>query len=359
LLAVVDAVCGEGTMFRNLKYHVRRCHLIALCASLLSFVVAGAAHAQTKVRFTLDWIPGSTHAPFLIALQNGYYKTEGLDVSIDRGKGSAEVVRQLASGVYDIGFPDINVLMDFDSKNPAQSMPIVMMGHEQAPAAIVVLKSSGITAPKQLEGKTLGSAANDSTFKLFPIFAKLNDIDASKVRIQFIEPALREALLARKTVDAIPGQIFNAILELKAKGVKEDDVAYFMYKDYGLDIYGNGVAVSPTFLKEHPDAIKAFLRATIKGARDMVRDPELAVQAALKTEPLLNPDIERERLKLALACCILTKTVTEHGYGGMDQARLKKSIGIISQGYGLPRQPSPEEMYDPSFLPPEQERMLK
>jgi NitT/TauT family transport system substrate-binding protein len=91
----------------------------------------------------------------------------------------------------------------------------------------------------------------------------------------------------------------------------------------------------------------------------MVRDPELAVQAALKTEPLLNPDIERERLKLALTCCILTKTVTEHGYGGMDQARLKKSIGIISQGYGLPRQPSPEEMYDPSFLPPEQERMLK
>jgi NitT/TauT family transport system substrate-binding protein len=346
-------------MFRNLGCHMRRYRLILVPVALLALLLPHALHAQTKIRFTLDWIPGSTHAPFLIALQTGYYKAEGLDVSIDRGKGSAEVVRQLASGVYDIGFPDINVLMDFDSKNPAQSMPIVMMGHEQAPAAIVMLKSSGITAPKQLEGKTLGSAANDSTFKLFPIFAKLNGIDASKVTIQFIEPALREALLARKTVDAIPGQIFNAILELKAKGVKEEDVAYFMYKDYGLDIYGNGIAVSRGFLKDHPEAVKAFLRATIKGARDMVRDPELAVQAALKTEPLLNADIERERLKLALACCILTKTVMEHGYGGMDQARLTKSIGIISQGYGLPRQPSSEEMYDPSFLPPEQERMLK
>ncbi len=322
-------------------------------------VLTGAAHAQTKIRFTLDWIPGSTHAPFLIAQQNGYYKAEGLDVSIDRGKGSAEVVRQLASGVYDIGFPDINVLMDFDSKNPGQAMPIVMMGHEQAPAAIVFLKSSGISEPKQLEGKTLGSAANDSTFKLFPIFAKQNGIDISKVTIQFIEPALREALLARKTVDAIPGQIFNAILELKAKGVKEQDVGYFMYKDYGLDIYGNGVAVSRAFLNEHPDAVKGFLRATIKGARDMVRDPELAVAAALKMEPLLNPDIERERLKLALACCILTKTVVEHGYGGIDMARLKKSIGIISQGYGLPREPSAEEMFNASFLPPESERLLK
>jgi NitT/TauT family transport system substrate-binding protein len=328
-------------------------------AALLLLALAGAVHAQTKIRFTLDWIPGSTHAPFLIALQNGYYKAEGLDVSIDRGKGSAEVVRQLASGVYDIGFPDINVLMDFDSKNPAQAMSIVMMGHEQAPAAIVFLKSSGITAPQQLEGKTLGSAANDSTFKLFPIFAKLNGIDASKVTIQFIEPALREALLARKTVDAIPGQIFNALLELKAKGVKEDDVAYFMYNGHGLDIYGNGVAVSRAFLAEHPDAVKGFLRATIKGARDMARDPELAVQAALKTEPLLNPDIERERLKLALACCILTKTVIEHGYGGIDPERLKKAIGIITQGYGLPREVSSEEIFNGSFLPPEQERKLK
>jgi NitT/TauT family transport system substrate-binding protein len=346
-------------MFRNLSCNVRCCHLVPVWAALLTYIVASTAHAQTKVRFTLDWIPGSTHAPFLIAQQSGYYKAEGLDVSIDRGKGSAEVVRQLAAGVYDMGFPDINVLMDFNSKNPAQAMQILMMGHEQAPAAIVFLKSSGIKEPKQLEGKTLGSAANDSTFKLFPIFAKLNGIDTSKVTIQFIEPALREALLARKTVDGIPGQIFNAILELKAKGVKEEDVAYFMYKDYGLDIYGNGVAASRAFLNDHPDAVKGFLRATIKGARDMVRDPELAVQAALKMEPLLNPDIERERLKLALGCCILTKTVLEHGYGGMDAARLKKSIGIISQGYGLPREPAADEMYNASFLPPGQERLLK
>ena len=83
------------------------------------------------------------------------------------------MVRQLASGVYDMGYPDINVVMDFDSKNPAQAFPVLMMGYEQAPAAIVTLKSSGITEPKQLEGKTLGSAANDFTFKLFPIFAKI------------------------------------------------------------------------------------------------------------------------------------------------------------------------------------------
>ena len=117
------------------------------------------------------------HAPFFIALYKGYYKAEGLDVSIDRGKGSAELVRQLASGVYDMGYPDISVVTDFDSKNPDKGFPVLMMGYEQAPAAIVFLKSSGITTPKQLEGKKLGSAANDATFKLFPIFAQHAGID--------------------------------------------------------------------------------------------------------------------------------------------------------------------------------------
>jgi NitT/TauT family transport system substrate-binding protein len=317
-----------------------------------------AATAQTKVRFTLDWIPGATHGAFLIALQKGYYKAEGLDVTIDRGKGSAEVVRQLASNVYDMGFPDINVVMDFNSKNPDQAFPVLMSGYEEAPAAIIMLKSSGITEPKQLNGKKLGSAVNDSTFKLFPIFAKQTGIDMSSMQIQNIEPGLREVLLAQKKVDAIPGQIFNSLLELKAKGVPASDVSYFMYKDYGLELYGNSVAASRQFLKEHPDAVKGFLRATIKGLKDMARDPELAVKAAVAYEPLLNPDIERERLRVALDCCILTETVRKKGFGDVDQDRLRNIITLITEAYKLPRKPALEEVFNPDYLPPVKDRMI-
>jgi NitT/TauT family transport system substrate-binding protein len=327
---------------------------------LLMSTVMGthAATAQTKVRFTLDWIPGATHGAFLIALQKGYYKAEGLDVTIDRGKGSAEVVRQLASNVYDMGFPDINVVMDFNSKNPDQAFPVLMSGYEEAPAAIIMLKSSGITEPKQLNGKKLGSAVNDSTFKLFPIFAKQTGIDMSSMQIQNIEPGLREVLLAQKKVDAIPGQIFNSLLELKAKGVPASDINYFMYKDYGLELYGNSVAASRQFLNEHPDAVKGFLRATIKGLKDMARDPELAVKAAVAYEPLLNPDIERERLRVALDCCILTETVRKKGFGDVDQDRLRNIITLITEAYKLPRKPALEEVFNPDYLPPVKDRMI-
>src|SRR6185312_16942990 len=113
---------------------IGRLALLAV-AAVLCVASIGAARAETKVRFSLDWIPGSVHAPFFIAYYKGYYKDEGLDVQIDRGKGSVGLVQQIAAGVYDIGFPDISVLEEFDARNPDKAFPIVMMGYEQAPAA--------------------------------------------------------------------------------------------------------------------------------------------------------------------------------------------------------------------------------
>lgn len=337
---------------------MKRRYIAWLSLALAIVAAPHSASAQTKVKFALDWIPGATHGAFFVALQKGYYKAEGLDVTIDRGKGSAEVVRQLAAGTYDMGFPDINVVMDFDSKNPDQGFPVLMIGHEEAPAAIMMLKSSGITDPKQLNGKKLGSAANDSTFKLFPIFASKTGIDPASMQIQYIEPGLREVLLAQGKVDAIPAQVFNSLLELQAKGVSKDNISYFMYKDYGLELYGNSIAASRTFLKEHPDAVKGFLRATLKGFKDVAKDPEIAVKAALVYEPLLNPDIEREKLRIALECCFLTPNVKKDGFGDVNRERLQNTISLITKAYNLPRQPSLEEVFDGSYLPPKAERMI-
>ncbi len=331
----------------------------AIVLTGLYLTAAGSARAETKVRFSLDWIPGAVHAPFFIAYYKGYYKSEGLDVQIDRGKGSVGLVQQLATGVYDMGYPDISIVEDFDSKNPDKAFPVLMMGYEQAPAGVVFLKSSGMSKPKDLEGKSLGAAANDSGFKLFPIFEQHTGIDASKVNIKYIDPKLRETLLAKKEVDAIIGQIFNTKLELKAKGVDPAQVGSFLYRDYGLDLYGNGVAASRAFLKEHPEAVKGFIRATVKGIKDMVKDPELAVKMTLQYEPLLNADIERDRLKLAMECCIVTPNVLKNGFGDVDKARLARTIGIIVEGYKLPNTPKPEEVFNSSYLPPAQDRMLK
>ena len=343
------------------RYNVKTLtRFVALVAAAAIFAVAtGSARAETKVRFSLDWIPGSVHSPFFIALYKGYYKAEGLDVVIDRGKGSVGLVQQMASGVYDMGYPDISVVEDFDSKNPDKAFPMLMVGYEQAPAGIAFLKDSTIKSPKDLEGKSLGAAAHDGGFKLFPTFTQHTGIDQKKVNIKLIDPKLRETLLAKHEVDAIIGQIFNTVLELKAKGINPDQVGKFMYRDYGLDLYGNGVAASPAFLKEHPDAVKAFLRATMKGVQDMVKDPEMAVQMTLKYEPLLNANIERDRLKLAMECCIVTPNVLKNGFGDVDKERLARGIKIVADGYQLPNVPKADDIFNSSYLPAAKDRMVK
>lgn len=348
----------ESSLFNKTTTRVKS-RLLFVIAIVIGLFASSMALADTKIRFGLDWLPGSYHAPFFIALYKGYYKAEGLDVTIDRGKGSVELVRQLASGVFDMGFPDINVLTQFNASAPNRAFPEVMMAYNQNPSAIFYLKGGGITTPKQLEGKTLGATANDSTFQLFPVFAELAGFDSKKVNVHYIDPSLRESLLAKKQVDAITGQIFRSVLDLRGRGVKEDDIKYFRYNNYGLDLYGNGVAASPAFLKQHPDAVRKFVRATMKAVKVMVTTPEVAVEATLQYEPLLNQKLESDRLKLALSCCIATPYVLKNGYGDVDPARIKRGIAAIAKGYGLAREPTPSEVFNASFLPPLQDRMLQ
>jgi NitT/TauT family transport system substrate-binding protein len=92
--------------------------------------------------------------------------------------------------------------------------------------------------------------------------------------------------------------------------------------------------------------------------KDMARDPEVAVTAAIAFEPLLNPDIERERLRVALQCCILTDTVRKKGFGDIDHERLEANIADVTEAYKLPRRLKLEEIFDPSYLPDEKDRMI-
>src|SRR6266851_646356 len=88
-------------------------------------LAAGAAAAQTPIKFSLDFKFEGPSAPFLVAIDRGYYKAEGLDVTIDTAAGSLEPINRVASGIYDMGFGDINSLIKFRDANPATPIKAV------------------------------------------------------------------------------------------------------------------------------------------------------------------------------------------------------------------------------------------
>ncbi|HKY85724.1 MAG TPA: ABC transporter substrate-binding protein [Pseudorhodoplanes sp.] len=327
----------------------------ALMAVTVAF--ASPAVAQTPVKFTLDWKFEGPAAPFVVAIDKGYFKEQGLDVTIDTAGGSLEPLNRLASGTYDMGFGDINSLIKFRDANPGTPIKAVFMVYNKPPFSIVGRKSRGVVKPKDLEGKKLGAPAPDGAYAQWKIFTQANGIDASKVTIENVGFPVREPMLAAGQVDAITGFSFSSYINLKDRGVPVDDITVILMADYGVNLYGNVIMANPKFAAEKPEVVKKFLTAFLKGLKETVKNPDASVASVLKRNDVAKKEIELERLKMALKDNILTPEVKANGFGGVDSARLDKSVEQIALTYDFKNgKPKGADVFDASFLPPAADR---
>ena len=326
-------------------------------ASAVAFA-ATPALAQTAVKFALDWKFEGPAAPYFVAIDKGYYKAEGLDVTIDSGPGSVQGIARVAAGTYPIGFFDINSLVKFLDQNPDKKVKGVLMVYDKPPFAIASLKKTGITGPKALEGKILGAPAPDGAFAQWKAFVHENKIDASKVKIENIGFPVREPMLADGRVDAITGFSFSMHFNLMQRGIKPEDIVTMLMADHGLVLYGNAIMVNPDYAKANPKVVAGFVRATIKGIIDTVKEPERAIKSVMKRNETGDEKVELERLKMSLRDNFVTPWVKENGVGGIDMARMAKSIDQIALTYDFKNRPKPEDVFTSEYLPPAGERKL-
>ena len=330
----------------------RRLPVALMLAAAAFLSVGGSAQAQKSIKFSLDWKFEGPAAPFVVALDKGYYKAEGLDVTIDSAGGSLEPINRVASGTYDMGFGDVNSLIKFRDANPGTPIKAVFMFYNKPPFSIVGRKSRGVTKPKDLEGKKLGAPAPDGAYAQWPIFVQANGIDASKVTIENVGFPVREPMLAAGQVDAITGFSFSSFINLKDKGVPVDDITVLLMADHGVNLYGNVVIVNPKFATENPEAVKGFLRGLVKGIKETVKSPGTAVDSVLKRNDVAKKAVELERLNMAIRDNIVTAEVKANGYGGILTDRMVGAIDQIGLTYKYKSEkPKPGDIFDSSFLP--------
>jgi NitT/TauT family transport system substrate-binding protein len=320
-------------------------------ALALAVSAMGIAHAATPIKFQLDWRFEGPSALFLVPAAKGYFKDAGLDVTVDSGNGSGGAVTRVASGTYDMGFADLAALMEFHANNPdAPNKPVaVMMVYNNTPASVMALKKSGIKTPADLAGKKLGAPVFDAGRRAFPIFAKVNSIE--NVTWTAMDPPLRETMLVRGDVDAITGFTFTSLLNIEARGVPAADVTVLAYPDNGVKLYGNAIIASPKMIKENPEAIKAFLAAFAKGAKDVVADPAKAIEAVKARDGIINAQLETRRLQLAIDTVINSPSAREEGFGQVKGPRLALMASQVSDAFNTKSRVKAAEVWNGSFLP--------
>jgi NitT/TauT family transport system substrate-binding protein len=325
---------------------------------------AGAGRAADEVRqpiaiqFSLDRPLDAGAAPFVLASARGLFSSEGLAVTTNSANGSPDAIARVASGASEFALVDINELIRLRDSSGARPINAVFVLFNKAPYAIVARRSRGIHALSDIEGKTVGVAESDLSIRLWPALARQNGIRSAGVKLYKISAAVREPILSAGQVDAVAGFSYLSAVNLRDRGVPADDLAVFRYADYGCEAYGFAVIVNPAFAAAKPEAVKGFLRALIGGINLTIREPGRAADEVVSRMDDGSRDLELERLRTVISDNILTGEVQRDGIGGIDPARLSRSIDQIAEDFKFRKRPTPAEIFDDSFLPPLNGRLV-
>src|SRR4051812_3058158 len=331
-----------------LSCHPVRMGIAVICLALSSSV---SAWAQSDLKVSLNAPFDGSNAAFFLADAKGYYAAEALKVAFDASGGSGEAVTRIGSGTYDFGFGDINVLMEFNAKNPANAGRAVYMLYYRSPLSVGSFAKNNISKAADLNGKKMGGALSDGAYKLFPAYAKLASINAGSIQWQFGDLRLREALLLKGDVDAILGFDSTMYFNFIRQGIAPSDIKFLYYSDAGLNIYGNAVLASKKILDGNPKAVRGFVTASAKGWRDAIANPAAAVAALKKRSSLVDEKLEQSKLVWLIKNQLVTDESKVKGLGGVNADRFAASLATVGSAFELPKTPTAADVFTAEFLP--------
>jgi NitT/TauT family transport system substrate-binding protein len=323
----------------------------AAMAPLAAPYAAKGQGALTNVRFILDWAFQGPQSCYLIALDRGFFREEGLNVTIDRGFGSADTPVKVASGAYEFGVADISPTIRMRMTQPTTDIVSPFILQQASPLAAMSLRRTGIRTPKDLEGKRVAAPETDAGRQLFPAFARATGIDASTIRWVTVTPPLREPMLARGDAEAITGFETSGVFSLRALNVNAADIVSFRYSAAGVQLLSTALLVRRPYAEANARIVTGMIRAIVRGHLEAFRDPDAAIAALIRRDATAPAPLERERL-VANFEFIRTPEVISGGFGNMAMPRVQGAIDTIRTAFDITAPFAAADLYMPQFLPP-------
>jgi NitT/TauT family transport system substrate-binding protein len=257
--------------------HLQKMIAVAAVASMLPL---GGASALDKIKLTMNWRADSAHLGFALAQKNGYYAAEGLDVILEEGRGSSVAAQLVATGQSELGYADAGAVLNVASKGAP--IKIISTIWKAGQFGIVFLDSSGIKQPKDLIGKKIAVAPGTALVPLVPVFLRANGIAESDVEIVSAAQNANLGLLTSGGVDAVAETPENVVVPLAAKGIKASNMYFY---DRGVPLISLSLIAREDKIAANPGLYKRFIKATLKGWQEAMKNPEAAVDALKEVFP--------------------------------------------------------------------------
>jgi NitT/TauT family transport system substrate-binding protein len=327
----------------------RMVKFLSIVTLAIACALASRVQAQERdVKFVLDFISLGRHAPWYVALGKGYYKEEGLNVTILPSKGTADAIRTVATGTTEFGFIDVPSLVAAGSN--AAGVKIVAVNYQKPPYCIFSLDpGANIDTPKKLANLELGSSTASFIPKIWSAFMEMNGIDSKTLKVVNIDAAARVPMLAAHKVPTIDTFIMSEPSIRRA--IPDAKPVCLFAGDYGLEIYANSIGVQETFLKQNPDIVKKFVRASLRGWKDTFDNPEEAAKLEVQYVKALDPQIIVEEINI-LRRVALSDDVKKYGYGYVSMDRMKNTVDFINKNVEVTGDRlTADQIYVPGFLP--------
>lgn len=320
-----------------------RRNALALAAVLAAAFVAPAT-AQEAVSLRLNWYLGGLHVPYYYGKDQGYFKAEGIDLTINEGRGSANTVQVVAAGSDTFGMADSSSVISLAAKGA--EIKSVMSLLNSTGFSVVSLASTGIRTPKDLEGKSLAVSPGDPLGQLFRALAAHNKLDMSKISFVQVDPAAKVVAVLEKKADALLGGADDQFFLIKYRGHEPHALRY---ADHGANIVGMTILAKADTIKAKPDMVRRFVKASVRSWEESKKNPGAAVDAALKVKSDLNRQSTLDQLMVDIELLDSPNSRGRVGWGA--EKDWEQTIALLKQYRELETRNNWTAFHTNEFLP--------
>jgi NitT/TauT family transport system substrate-binding protein len=317
------------------------------CAAVTALLPSVPALANDQVTVRLDWTMEGQHLPFVWALDKGYYAAEGIDAQIFEGRGSGNTV-QLVGAKTDT-FGEADAARTALGRGQGATLKVLAAYIQRSEGTVVSFADSGINKPDDLIGKKVASTPGSSSTVLFQAMLKASGVAESKIDNVNVDATSKVASLLQHRVDAVTG-LMSSECVLARQQAPDEKIACMPMADFGVNALGAGLIVNDDTIKQNPDLVRRFVRASLKGLGETVKNPAEAAAIGKKHFPLADVKVLQAQLE-SLIPSIHSANSVGHPLGWMAEADWHATIDTLRSYMGLTSTAPITDYYTNEFIP--------